>query len=291
LDSVVKYGYNPFLGSSLMNDVLHDLSSSMLVDAIEKNLFSLIPLFGKIWEARVNDPPGVKRSVSDIPVSLFNSIMDARLTPEDADATIQYLVADARRRNVPILWWVSPSTRPTDLPGYLHKYGFRVDDDGPGMAVILSEVNESLPKPAGFSIQTVQDDGTRWEWCRTMAAGFEIPAAKTELAVNSWHFLLSHVDPETTQATLGMLDGKPVATSLLQLGGGVAGIYGVATVPEARRKGIGAQVTLFSLLQARLMGYKAGILQASEMGFPVYRSLGFKEYCRISSYIWRARSS
>ncbi len=270
-----------------MDDILQDLSSSMLVNAIEQNLFSLIPTFGKIWEARVNNPPGVIRSISDIPVSLFNSIMDARLTPENVDATIQYLVADARRRKVPILWWVGPSTLPTDLPGYLQKYGFTVDDDGPGMAVSLSEVNESQPKPAGFSIQTVQDDGVRWEWCRTMAAGFGIPAVKTELAVNSWHYLLSHVDPETTQAYLGMYDGKPVATSLLQLGGGVAGIYGVATVPEARRRGFGAQVTLFPLLQARAMGYKAGILQASEMGFPVYRSLGFKEYCRISSYIWR----
>jgi ribosomal protein S18 acetylase RimI-like enzyme len=283
-----KIRIQPIFGSSLMSDVLHDLSSSMLVNAIEQNLFSLISTFGKIWEARVNDPPGVIRSISDIPVSLFNSIMDARLTSEDVETTIQYLVDDAWRRKVPILWWVGPSTLPTDLPGYLQKYGFAVDDDGPGMAVVLSEVNENQPMPAGFSVQTVQDDSARWEWCRTMAAGFGIPATKIELLVNSWHYLLSHVDPKTTRAYLGMLDGKPVATSLLQLGGGVAGIFGVATVPEARQRGFGAQVTLFPLLQARLMGYKAAILQASEMGFPVYRSLGFQEYCRISSYIWRS---
>jgi GNAT superfamily N-acetyltransferase len=103
-----------------------------------------------------------------------------------------------------------------------------------------------------------------------------------------WYNLLSHVDPAVTQAYTAWLDGVPVATSLLQLGGGVAGIYAVATAPEARRRGIGTQVTLYPLLQARVRGYKIGILQASEMGLPVYHSLGFQECCRITSYRWAA---
>lgn len=274
-----------------MTDILHDLSPANLVAAIEANLFSWIPVFGRIWESRVNDPPGVIRSISDIPVSLFNSIMDARLTHENVDATIQSLVSDAETREVPLLWWLGPSSQPTDLANYLPKYGFAIDDDGPGMAVLLENLYESLPMPADLSIQPVLDDDARWEWCRTMALGFEIPEAMLEFAVNSWHYLLNRVDPETTRAYLARLNGNAVATSMLQLGGGVVGIYAVATIPEARRRGVGGIVTLYPLLQARTLGYKAGILQASEMGFPVYRSLGFAEYCRISSYVWRPNKS
>ena len=273
-----------------MDDILQDLSPTSLVNAIEENLFSWIPLFGRIWEARVHDPPGVKRSISDIPLSLFNSIMDAQLEQEKVDSTIQYIVSDARSRNVPLLWWVGPSTHPADLVKYLGKFGFAVDDASSGMAVALEDLIESLPVPAGFSITHAQDDASWWEWCRTMMVGFEAPAAKVEFAVNSWHYLISRVNPVTTRAYIGWLNGKPVATSLLQLGGGVAGIYAVSTIPEARRKGLGAQVTLYPLLQARALGYKAGILQASEMGFGVYRSLGFQEYCRINSYLWRPKT-
>jgi predicted acetyltransferase len=65
----------------------------------------------------------------------------------------------------------------------------------------------------------------------------------------------------------------------------VAGIYCVATTPEARGKGIGAEMTLVPLLEARAMGYKIGILQSSKMGEGVYRRLGFGEYGRLASYV------
>ena len=78
-----------------------------------------------------------------------------------------------------------------------------------------------------------------------------------------------------------------MATSASFYAAGVAGIYCVSTVERARRQGIGAAVTLAALREARDLGFTIGVLTSSEMGYPVYRRLGFVEHCRIGLYEWR----
>ena len=86
---------------------------------------------------------------------------------------------------------------------------------------------------------------------------------------------------------LAVLNGLPVATSQLFLSAGVAGIYNVTCLPGARRQGIGAAVTLTALLEARRQGYRISILQASTLGYPVYRRLGFQDYGKLNFYEWK----
>ena len=85
---------------------------------------------------------------------------------------------------------------------------------------------------------------------------------------------------------LALLNGQPVGTSQLFLSAGVAGIYNVTCIPEARGQGIGAALTLAPLLYAREIEYHIGILQASELGYRVYRRLGFQDFGQLSVYLW-----
>ena len=70
----------------------------------------------------------------------------------------------------------------------------------------------------------------------------------------------------------------------------VAGIYNVTCIPEARGQGIGAAVTLAALLQAREIGYRISILQASQQGYSVYSRLGFQDYGKLSVYLWEHKT-
>ncbi len=73
---------------------------------------------------------------------------------------------------------------------------------------------------------------------------------------------------------------------MLFFGAGVAGIYFVRTLERARRRVIWAAVTRATLREAQDLGHSVGVLVSSEMGYPVYRGLGFEEYCRIGLYEW-----
>ena len=89
---------------------------------------------------------------------------------------------------------------------------------------------------------------------------------------------------------VGYLGGVPVAVSGLVLHSGVAGILAVATLPAARGQGIGTAMTRIPLLDALAEGYHVGTLQASEMGYPIYKKLGFEIVCRIGLYLLPLKS-
>jgi GNAT superfamily N-acetyltransferase len=270
-----------------MDEILIDTTATSVMCAIEGNLFSWLPVLGGLDGAQVDDIPGVRRCITNISMPFFNSILQTQLTPENVESTVEVIKADANKRNVPVIWWVGPSARPEDIASRLLSHGFVVDEDGPAMAVELAQLNEALPVAEGVSIHLSNDESSWWSWCRAMMEGFEAPPARFDFGMQQWYDLLRCADPSATRAFTAWQNGKPVATSLLQLGGGVAGIYAVATIPSARRQGIGALVTLYPLQQARSLGYRIGVLEASEMGLPVYRSLGFREYGWITSYLWR----
>ena len=265
-----------------MDRILRDISPTALIAAIEENLFALIPTFSKWPQAEVYDGAEIKWSVTRIPFPMFNSVFRARLASQQVDAAIQAVIARASTRNVPILWWTGPQTQPIDLATYLEANGFTHIGHEPGMAVDLALLNENWTVLPGLGFERVSNAETLKKWCQTCVKGFGMPC----IVEDAFFDFMSHVGFSTSLPYIGLLNDQPVATSLLVLAAGVAGIYNITTIPEARQKGIGTWMTLTPLRDARKMGYHFGILHASEMGVNVYRRLGFQEYCQIGHYIW-----
>jgi ribosomal protein S18 acetylase RimI-like enzyme len=83
---------------------------------------------------------------------------------------------------------------------------------------------------------------------------------------------------------LARMAGRPVAVALGFLAGGGALILNVATLPDSRRKGLGRAVTLAAMRACATTGATIAVLQSSEMGYEVYRRLGFEEFARYRSF-------
>jgi hypothetical protein len=145
---------------------------------------------------------------------------------------------------------------------------------------IASLTPTSLPDGCRFSRIGSPDDLSLWR--DAFSVGYELPIGVAQA------FTPTSIDSKADAATqlFGVWNqNRIVATSMLHLAGGLAGIYAVSTVPGERRKGLGAYVTAQALRAAESRGNKVGILQATREGQPVYSRLGFKTIGHAPMYL------
>jgi hypothetical protein len=157
--------------------------------------------------------------------------------------------------------------------------GFVPGGAEPGMAVRIPELVAPRAVP-GLSLARVGDDAALGVWEATLGQGFGEGEREARWAASVFR-KLGYDDP--WRHYVGWLDGAPVATATVYLGAGVAGLYFVMTVPEARRRGIGAAITYGAL---RDVDAEYAVLGSSDAGRPVYEALGFRERCSIELYEW-----
>jgi GNAT superfamily N-acetyltransferase len=257
-----------------------------LTAAIEGNLAEFLLAMGRAGGGVERDDARIGWTVGGSPIDYHNAVVRAHLAPADADDEIRAWQAELRRRGLPGSWHLGPSSRPADLGERLVRLGFAHADDEIGMGADLDAVPDRVPVPAGLAIERVRDEPALAAWTGTLARGFG--EGEREAAwVGSVYAAIGLGDVVPWRHFLARLDGRPVATSSLFLRAGVGGVYFVFTVPEARRRGIGAAVTLAALHEARTLGCRLAVLGSSAMGRSVYRRLGFDERCRIGVYEWR----
>lgn len=281
-----------------MSGIVRDVSLAGKIAACEDNFAAFVLHFARLAErtgsGASSETAELAWGISGLPIDLFNGIVRTRWEGEtdeaDLDAHIETALAPFRGHVAPMAWWVTPSSQPTHLAARLEAHGLRYVGDDPAMAVDLLALPERVATPEDVEIVEVTELAGLRQAVDVLCAGFGAPAA-----FGVRYFALLAQDPlEATQryrTFLARRGGMPVATSQLLLADGIAGIYAVATLPEARRLGIGAAVTLAPLLAARGLGYRLGILTASKLGYGVYQRLGFEELCRFSSYTLAGESA
>lgn len=261
------------------------LDSDAAIAAHLANFVAFWSMYGKGPQGALQVSDGTTFFSSGVPHPLFNGVLRAQLRPDQVDATITAVTGQLGARHVPGFWWVGPGTAPADLGAHLLRRGFFLAGRTPGMAADLNAMNRELPRPAGLRIVEVTDPALVPTYLSVAATGSDIPAPMQTA--------LLHAEQATTPEPgasfhrfLAYLDDKPVATSALILYAGVAGIFVVATLAEARRKGIGSAITTYALEYARTQGYRVAMLQASEMGFPIYQKIGFRTVFSFDLYMW-----
>jgi ribosomal protein S18 acetylase RimI-like enzyme len=274
-----------------------DLSDDALRDAIVDDLRrSAVRRRGLAGE-RVVQTPSLLAYASDVNSADANEVAGARFGGEDTpdvDRAIQDAIALFGGR--PFLWWVGPDDEPADLSERLSAHGIVFLDEIPGMAMDLGELSGEAesPPPPELDIAPVLDAAGLRDFHAVLTHGF--PEDWTDeaaiAAISAGAGLVAaerdHREPNGVPIRwLGPVESRAVATTRLHTAAGVAGVYAVITIEDARRRGYGAAMTRHALLAARAAGLRIGVLQASAAGRGIYERIGFREHCRFRLHEWR----
>ena len=267
-----------------MSLILNNAADAQLAASIEANLFALfqatLALPGS--ESFESDPLSYHHTF--LPGAMFNAVWRARLAPHEYDSAIEAAQAWFKARNAPLAaWWFSQQT--PDLFARLEAHGFEFNYNAPGMVIEIDKI--ALRVPEGFTIVEANDKQRLDDWTAALYGAYEEIHMPMRVA-KVWADATRALGKDAPwKLYLGYWNGKPVATNMIFNGGGVSGLFCVGTIPEARKKGFGAAITLKPLVDAQAEGYRYGVLFAAETAMPMYRKIGFRQVeTRIGRYIW-----
>lgn len=164
-------------------------------------------------------------------------------------------------------------------------------EQGNPPAMVLEARLPDVPAPAGVRLRPVESDADARAFGEVMGAAYGtygMPAECGPALVGTLDVLRApHV-----VAVVAEVEGAIAAGAMVIVTHGVAGVYWVGTHPDARKRGLAEICTRAAGNAGFDLGARVAALQASVMGEPVYRRMGYVEVTRYPSYVrWQPPSS
>ncbi len=177
----------------------------------------------------------------------------------------------ARERGFSI-WVRAGRAEDRDLLAATEAEGFQLVYEEPEMT--LSAALEPPALPPGAELRLLTEVGQAPDFWRVATASYadigfppEVFAGYTDHAG-----LLA----ENTVTFIALLEGEPAAIAMTMVSHGVAGIYWVGSLEQARGRGLGRAVAVAATNAGFELGADIAALQASPMGKPIYEALGYE---------------
>ena len=224
---------------------------------------------------------GVVTILTGLPFDWFNQVLVER--DEATPAGVLAGVARARERGDPFVVRLRQGIDDRFIPTLTQAGMVPASRDAltPGMVAFPIDRNAiSAPAPPELEIHRVTDAAGIDAHRQAMTAGFgSDPAVALGTACQDL------LDRPECVVYVGYADGGPVVSGLGWRTSRTIGVYSIATIESARRRGYGAAMTARAVADGAAAGCDVAVLQASEMGRPIYERLGFRTVVKYTAYL------
>ena len=197
--------------------------------------------------------------------------IDDGVDPEELIARARAFFGDIGRGFV--LWVREPLPEDRELAAAAEAAGLSEVYRMPEM--LLDGRAEDPELPAGAEIRRLSTAEEAAEYWRIAASAYSSVGFPPDV-FGYYEGLERLADGEEAEAFLGYLDGTPVSIGMTIVNHGVAGVYWIGSLGEARGKGLGRAVTAAATNAGLDLGADVASLQASHMGEPLYRAMGYE---------------
>jgi GNAT superfamily N-acetyltransferase len=254
------------------------------IGAVEADLVAHVSLLHRVRGDEVHEDADAVWFLTGEGEPHANGVLRAVFPEGDPSPTVDGLLAPFRERRLPMMWWSFPADdgAPPAVDAALRAAGLVLRADLPGMVLDLAGFAPPA-SPEDVTIERVADDGAFSVWAEVVGRAFGDPTFSQSASVAAFRSI-GWSDDAPFRHYLARLGGAWTGASTLSVGGGVAGLANIASVPEARGRGIGTAVAAAALVDASSLGLHVAALSAVPLGRPVYEKLGFRTVGRHLTY-------
>lgn len=236
------------------------------VDDVNNNLQAfIVRLADLVSDGAVRQFGPIEAATCGVEYPVYNRILAFEPPPrEQLGAAVAWL----EERDLPFYVTMTETVADAvdDMVGDL---GLEPADKDPGM--VLASLDEIPTRETAAEFSEVTDTEELEDFITAATAVFDVPGDVGRQVTPD-----SILDVEMIRLFIGRVDGQAVATGRFVQTDDVCGVYAISVTEGFRRQGIGEAMTWEILRAGRESGCQIGVLQSSEMAYPLYQRMGFE---------------
>ncbi len=248
------------------------LTSDAVLTSLEANAWSMFSILGAGTGGSIVDTPERLVVQAPLPPPPYNAVLrfldDGTGPLTDQVATVWAGLTDRAVNGV----FLRHPSAPYDLDAALAANGLEEAEQLAGMALGLTTDLPARRVVDGVDLVEAGDtDADDWVDLVTWRYGLE-PTTADYLREIYVQAIGTH-----SRLFVARIDGRAVSKVVLHLSDGVAGIYGVATTEQGRRRGLASALTIEALHRACELGVMLSVLHSTPMAHDLYAGLGYRD--------------